>query len=102
MRLPEYAVQVVEWAYPGRFTVPCLRRLGAGQMLCGLFLNPGQDEGFVPVEQPADPEPVCARCVVMLATLIGRCPVCGVELVGDEQGRAPAHGGCEGAGMAGR
>lgn len=101
MRLPEYATGLLEWAYPGRSEVPCLRRPGAEQMLCGLFLNPGRVPGFVPrLLQPADPEPVCPRCVVVLATLAGRCPVCGAELVGDEQGRAPAHGGCEGAGMA--
>jgi predicted amidophosphoribosyltransferase len=68
-------------------------------MLCGLFLNPGQYVGFVPTLQPADPEPVCPHCVVTLASLVGRCPVCGVQLVGDEQGRAPSHRDCVGVNM---
>jgi predicted amidophosphoribosyltransferase len=69
-------------------------------MLCGLFLSPGKVEGYVPIVQPTDPEPVCPHCVVVLASLAGRCPVCGADLVGDEQGRAPGHGGCVGVNMA--
>lgn len=99
MRLPAYCAGL-EWAYPGNADVPCLRRVGADRMLCGLFLNPGQDVGFVPTLQPADPEPVCPSCVVTLASLVGRCRVCGLQVVGDERGRAPSHGDCVGVNMA--
>ena len=101
MRIPDCAEGAVEWAYPGDAEVPCLRRLGADLMLCGLPLDSSQRNGWVPqLLQPADPARVCPHCVVALASLIGRCPVCGVQLVGDEQGRAPAHRGCVGVNMA--
>lgn len=101
MRLPACAEDTIVWAYPGlEQQVPCLMRVDADRMLCGRFLNPGGVHGSVPALQPYDPDPVCPRCVVELALLVGACPVCGVELVADEQGRAPQHGDCVGVNLA--
>jgi hypothetical protein len=84
VRLPDAATGVLEWAFPGaEQDAPCLRRVGAARMLCGLKLVKTRHAGFVPAMQPVDPDPFCARCVIEMWSLFGNCPVCGalVELV---------------------
>lgn len=99
MRLPDCTAGVLEWAYPGVSEVPCLRRAGAGRMLCLRPLNPMPHVGFVPVAQPVDPEPVCASCVRVLGRLLGWCPVCGAQLVAGPRGLTPPHDECVGVNL---
>lgn len=100
MRLPDACTGVIEWAYAGNQQIPCLRRVDADRMLCGRLLHSTGRPGFAAVLlQPADPLTACGPCVRRLRKLLGYCPVCGVELVGDDRGRAPEHDGCVGVNM---
>lgn len=75
-----------EWAVPGLHLDDwCVRRTGAGLMLCGRGLNAvNRAEGFVPAIQPAEP-PAGAhgRCLALLADWHGVCPVCGGDIATD-------------------
>jgi hypothetical protein len=102
VRLPAAASGQLEFAYPGDSQVPCIRRVGAGRMLCRRPLVVGKAPGFVPTIQPVDPERVCVRCVLALVRLLARCPVCDAEVVADGRGRAPEHGDCIGVNLLAR